>query len=104
MSMLASIFHAGRCGCGLSSDCPVVVGFAGVWRAGSSRVVGVGGLSQGRGSFVFVGAGGSVVQGKAARMRCQAVAIAVAQRQVASMRRRSWRAPRVIRAAVCKTR
>jgi hypothetical protein len=76
-------------GCGVLVR-PVSSGWAGFPRAG--------------GSFVFVGAGGSVVQGKAARMRCQAVAIAVAQRQVASMRRRSWRAPRVIRAAVCKTR
>src|SRR6478672_6426843 len=43
-------------------------------------------------------------QGKAARMRCQAVAIAAAHRQVASMRSRVWRAPRVMRAAVCSTR
>ena len=49
--------------------------------------------------FVVVGAGGSAVQGKAARMACQAVVIAAAHRQVASMRSRSWRALRVMRAA-----
>ncbi len=43
-------------------------------------------------------------QPKAVRMRCQAVAICAAQRQVASMRSRSWRAPRVMRAAVWSTR
>ena len=41
---------------------------------------------------------------KAVRILCQAVAIEMAQRQVASMRRRSWRAPRVMRAATCSTR
>jgi hypothetical protein len=65
-------------------------GWAGVPGAGVFRV--------GRGQ------GWSGGQGKAARRRCQAVAMAPAQRQVASMRSRSWRAPRVMRAATCRTR
>jgi hypothetical protein len=90
--------------CGSVPDWLVVSVFSGLGVFELSRVAGLGGPSWGR--WVFRGSrcwwvGG---QGKAARMRCQAVAIAVAQRQVASMRSRSWRAPRVIRAAVCKTR
>src|SRR5271156_6829030 len=43
-------------------------------------------------------------QGKASRSRCHAREMAVAHRQVASMRRSVWRAPRVMRAATCRTR
>jgi hypothetical protein len=81
-----------------------VVGLFGVWRALLAPCRRVGRVFQGLGSFVVVGAGRSAGQGKAARMRCQAVAIAAAQRQVASMRSRSCRAPRIKRAATCSTR
>src|SRR5260370_41784273 len=43
-------------------------------------------------------------QGKAARSRCQAWEMAGAQRQVASMRSRVWRAGRVMGAGACRTR
>ena len=71
---------------------------------GWSRVAGWGGLSQGRWVFRGRRSDGSGGQPKAVRMCCQAVAIRAAQRQVASMRSRSWRAPRVMRAATCRTR
>jgi len=45
-----------------------------------------------------------VRQVNAARMRCQAVLIAAAHRQVRSIRRWIYRAPRVMRAATCRTR
>ena len=53
--------------------------------------------------FRLVGAG-CRVQVNAARMRVQAVAIAVAHRQVVSIASRVRRALRVTRAATCRTR
>ena len=81
-----------------------VARFSGVGRVGGSRVAGWGGLSQGQ--WVFRGRSVTWSGGypKAVRMRCQAVAIGVAHRQVVSRRSRTWRAPRVIRAATCRTR
>lgn len=63
------------------------------WRAfqGRSRLSGCGGRC-------------ACVQMKAARSRCQPCDIAVAQRQVESIRSRSCRAPRVMRAATCRIR
>ena len=102
--VLASIFHRGgsrgsepgnplSAGCFVLRTCSIIP-----CRRGGRAF-------QGAGAFrVGGGPGWSGGQGKAARRRCQAVAIAAAQRQVASMRRRSWRAPRVMRAGTCRTR
>jgi hypothetical protein len=57
---------------------------------------------QGRWSFGS-GERGEGGQEKAARIRCHPWVMATAQRQVASMRNRVWRAPRVMRAATCRT-
>ena len=70
-------------------DCPVSPGWAGFPSAS--------------GPFV-IGRSGAAGHPKAVRMRCQAVAICEAHRQVASIRSRSWRAPWVMRAATCRTR
>jgi len=83
-SLIARLFGPEAC-----LSCPVSPG-----RAGFPGAVGLS-WSLGRGCGC---------QGKAARSRCQAAAMAVAQRQVASIRSRSWRDRRVIRAAVCRTR
>jgi hypothetical protein len=64
----------------------------------------VGGLSQGQWVFRGWTVRWSRSYLNAARMCCQAVAICDAHRQVASIRNRSWRALRVMRAAVCRTR
>lgn len=102
-TVLASIFRAavsGRFGDGAGRLVGLIVpdGYdsgAGVarWRAfqGRSRLSGRGGRF-------------ACVQVKAARSRCQPCDIAVAQRQVESIRSRSCRAPRVMRAATCRTR
>jgi len=54
----------------------------------------------------FLGSGGQRRGGyvKAARSRCHPWEMAVAHRQVASIRSRICRAPRVMRAATCSTR
>ena len=76
-----------------------------LWQVGvTDRPVSLGGRAfQGRWVFRLVGSGGLGL-GERGADRAQAVAIAWAQRQVASMRRRSCRAPRVMRAATCSTR
>jgi hypothetical protein len=81
------------------------VGLSRRWRAcwGGPVSPGGAGFPRASGSFVSIGrlVGG---QSKAVRMVCQAVAMMAAQRQVASMRSRTCRAPWVMRAATCSTR
>src|SRR6185437_11064757 len=101
--VLASILRAGEGGLRRGSGSRMWPIFPGFGVVGPSRVAGLSGLP---GPGAFRGRWGSevAVQPKAVRMFCQAVAIAAAHRQVVSMRSRSWRAPRVMRAATCRTR
>ena len=103
LECLASILRAGEGGLRRGSGSRMWPIFPGFGVVGPSRVAGLSGLP---GPGAFRGRWGSevAVQPKAVRMCCQAVAIAAAHRQVASMRSRVWRAPRVMRAAVCSTR